>query len=100
MQSGKPVTSFSVATSRGTGDKEETEWHSVVTWDKTADACRTYLTKGQIVYVEGRIQTRSWDKDDGTKAYKTEIVADRVLFLSPKAGAAGESEVFPDEMPF
>ena len=106
---GNAVTNFTVATDPGFGDKKETEWFSVVTWNKTAEACAQYLDKGSLVYVEGRMQTRSWDKD-GTKQYKTELVAERVQFLDTKGarddvrGAAigkdTEGDIDPDSLPF
>ena len=88
--SGKAVCNFTVATSegkRGT-ESERTEWHNVVCWDKTAETAGQYLAKGRLVYVEGRLQTRSYDGKDGTKKYTTEIVADRVLFLG--GGSKGD----------
>lgn len=84
--SGKAVTNFSVATTSGFGDKEKTEWHNIVTWEKTAEACAKYLTKGSKVYVEGRIETEKVEKDGATK-YFTKIVAYEVKFLTPKGGA-------------
>ncbi len=86
-QSGTAVANFSVATSESwkkDGErKESTEWHNIVVWDKTAEACGTYLAKGRMVYVEGKLQTQSWEKD-GVTRYKTEIVAQRVEFLGGK----------------
>ena len=79
--SGKPVTSFSVAVNSRLGESETTEWFNVVAWNKLAEICNQYLTKGQQVYVEGRLQTRSWEDKDGVKHYKTEIIANKVLFL-------------------
>ncbi len=110
---GNPVTSFSVATNRigpateGGERKKETEWFSVITWNKLAENCNQFLTKGQKVYVEGRLQTRSWDGQDGQKHYRTEVVANTVLFLD-KAGSAqlpgeppaSEGSVEPDDLPF
>jgi len=82
--SGKPVTSFSVATNEKFGDNDHTEWFSVVAWNKLAETCNQYLTKGQQVYVEGRLQTRTWESDDGVKHYKTEVIANKVLFLGQR----------------
>jgi len=87
--SGTPVTSFSVACGRvrsmPDGEKrEETEWFNVVAWDKLAETCSQYLTKGQKVYVEGRLQTRSWEGQDGQKHYRVEVVANNLIMLSPK----------------
>ena len=84
--SGKAVCSFSVATTeKWKGDdgelKESTQWHKVVVWGKQAEPCGQYLAKGRMVYVEGRIQTRSYDNKDGVKVYVTEIIARNVKFL-------------------
>ncbi len=91
---GNPVTTFRVAVSRNfTGPdgerREETEWVSVVTWQKLAEQCSQFLAKGRRVYVEGRLQTRSWDAPDGQKKYMTEVVAQQVLFLDRGPGAPG-----------
>ena len=95
--SGKPTTSFSVAAGRSyTNDagerKDETEWFSVITWNKLAGTCNQYLQKGQQVYVEGRLQTRSWEGDDGVKHYKTEVIANTVLFLGKRKESESEGE--------
>jgi len=82
--SGKPVTSFSVACNSKYGESESTEWFNIVAWNKLAETCNQYLTKGQQVYVEGRLQTRTWDSDDGAKHYKTEVIANKVLFLGQR----------------
>ena len=79
--SGKPVVSFSVAVNSKLGETESTEWFNIVAWDKLAETCNQYLTKGQQVFIEGRLQTRSWEDKDGAKHYKTEIIANKVLFL-------------------
>jgi len=90
---GKPVTSFRVACNSKFGDKETTEWFSIIAWNKLAETCNQYLQKGQQVFVEGRLQTRTWEGDDGVKHYKTEVVANRVLFLGKrKEGESTESE--------
>lgn len=83
--SGTAVATFSVATSESWKDdkgtiNERTEWHTVIAWRKLAEIVGEYLKKGKKVYIEGKIQTRSWDKD-GTKHYKTEIVADQLVIL-------------------
>ena len=98
------VANFSVATSEKYKDKETTEWHRVVAWGKTADLCGKYLTKGQQVCVEGKIQTRSWEKD-GQKHYATEIIASQVTFLSkPSGGQSAPQQRDPirsdDDIPF
>ena len=112
---GSPVTTFNVAVSRVYSPPEgerkvETEWFSVVTWTKLAETCNQYLTKGQKVYCEGRLHTRSWDGQDGQKHYKTEVIAERVIFLDKKQAAGrseekvedqGESgEIEPADLPF
>jgi single-strand DNA-binding protein len=90
-QSGSAVTTFSLATNESwnnrEGQREErTEWHRVVAFGKLADICGQYLKKGKQIYVEGRLQTRSWDDRDGNKRYTTEIVASQMTML----GRAGE----------
>jgi single-strand DNA-binding protein len=111
---GTALTSFRVAASRTYSGrdgerKEETEWFSVVTWQKLAEQCSQYLQKGKKVYIEGRLQTRSWDTPEGERKYRTEVIADRVLFLD-RAGemplgehrdavpAGGDME--PEDIPF
>lgn len=107
--SGTTVTNFRVATSESWKDKdgekqERTEWHTVVAWAKLGDLCGQYLSKGRQVYVEGRLQTRSWDADDGIKRYKTEIVARDVQFLGGKGqrqdDAPAAAPVDDDTVPF
>jgi len=98
---GSPVTSFSVATNRvfntPEGEKkQETDWFSVVTWSKLAELCNQYLTKGKLVYVEGRLQTRTWDGTDGQKHSRTEVIANQVIFLD-RAGAGAASEQKSEE---
>jgi single-strand DNA-binding protein len=88
---GGTVTRLSVATSENWVDKEgqkqeRTEWHRIVVWGRLAEICGKHLSKGRQVYVEGRLQTRSWEDQQGQKKYSTEIVANTVQFL----GAAGE----------
>ena len=100
--SGSPVTTFSVACNRKyTQDgqsKEETEWLSVVAWNKQAESCNQYLVKGSMVYVEGRLHTRTWDGQDGQKHYRTEVIASQVIFLDKKQ-ANGERQSEGDEIP-
>ena len=86
---GSPVCQLSVATTRKytnrNNDKiEETEWHRIVVWGKSAEHCNNYLSTGRQVYVEGRIATRSYTDGEGVKRYSTEIVADSVQFLGGK----------------
>lgn len=95
--SGQNVATFSVATSREWKDqqsgekKSQTEFHNVVAWRKLADIVSQYLTKGRQVYIEGYLQTRSWDDPSGTKKYRTEIVADNMIMLgsNPSGGQGG-----------
>lgn len=92
LPSGIAVTNFSVATNRVWKDKEgkkqeSAEFHNVVVFNRQAEIVAQYLKKGSSVLVEGRIQTRSWDGDDGQKRYRTEIIADRVQF-GPRSGGA------------
>jgi single-strand DNA-binding protein len=101
LASGEAVTTFSLATNRRwTGDDgqahEQTEWHSVVAWRQLAEQCNDYLEKGRLVYVEGPLQTRSWDDQaTGVKRYRTEVVAERMVLLDSRgdrAGATGGTE--------
>ena len=82
LPSGKSVTNFSVATNEYRGGEERTEYHSVVTWERLAEICGQYLGKGQLVSLEGRLQTRRWEDDRKQKHYRTEIVASSVEMLS------------------
>ena len=87
--SGRPVTSFSVATSRtwvsAEGERrEETEWFNVVAWGNLAEICKAHLTKNQQVYVEGRLQTRGWEDETGKKHFRTELVANEMILLGDR----------------
>jgi single-strand DNA-binding protein len=85
-QSGTAVCNFSVATTYKPKKGEEvTEWHNIIAWDRLAEICGEYLTKGSQVYIEGRLQTSSWEKD-GVKKYKTEIVAFEMKMLGQGQG--------------
>jgi len=93
LPSGRPVTNFSVATNRvwkdQSGNKQEsTDFHNIVTFGRQAEIASQYLRKGSSVMVEGRIQTRSWEGNDGAKRYRTEIVADRIQ-LGPRPSGQG-----------
>lgn len=90
---GKPVTSYSVAVNRGwrtsEGErKEATEWFNVVAWGNLAEICNQYLHKGSQVYVEGRLQTRSWEDTSGTRHYRTELVANEMIILDGRTYVA------------
>jgi single-strand DNA-binding protein len=92
LPSGMQVCEFGVATNRVWKDKngakqESTDYHNVVVFGRQAEIVKQYLYKGSGIFVEGRIQTRSWDAQDGTKKYRTEIVADRIQF-GPKSGGS------------
>jgi len=87
-KSGMAVAELRLATSRGRGDNEQTDWHTVVCFDKTAEIVSKYLSKGRQVYVEGRLQHDSWEDNDGNKKYKTTVVANSVQFL----GSRNDSE--------
>lgn len=82
LASGKAVTQFAVATNEFRGGNEKAEYHNIVTWDRLAEICGTYLGKGQQVAIEGRLQTRQWDDDAGRRHWKTEVVAASVEMLS------------------
>jgi single-strand DNA-binding protein len=91
---GSTVASFSVATNfswtDSSGQKQDkAEYHNVVAWRKLAEICGQYIRKGTKVYVEGRMQTRDWEGEDGVKRYRTEIVADNVIILDRKGDSAG-----------
>ena len=95
LPSGQQVANFSLATSRRYKDrdgnrKDETEWHNIVVYGKQAEIAGQYLTKGKMVFVEGRIQTRSWDdKESGKKQYKTEIICENFQMLGSKGDGGG-----------
>jgi single-strand DNA-binding protein len=91
--SGTPVCTFPIATSERYKDRdgqqqEKTEWHNIVAWRGLAEICGKYLTKGKQIYIEGKIQTRTYDDRDGNKRYITEIVADQMQMLG-RAGDEG-----------
>jgi len=96
-QSNQSVASFSIATNRTWMDKngekrEVTEWHNITAWGKLAEICRDYVTKGKQVYIEGRLQTQSWDDKEGNKRYKTEIVAETLVLLGSKEEGKGGAD--------
>lgn len=96
LPSGSSVCSFSVATNRVWKDKngakqESTDYHNIVTFGRQAEIVAQYLKKGSGVFIDGRIQTRSWEGKDGTKQYRTEIVADNIQFGPKGAGGGGSS---------
>jgi len=105
---GSAVTTFRLAVSRSFGGdgerREETEWFTVVSWNKLAELLGQHLQKGRKVYVEGRLASRSWDGPDGQKRYRTEVVANQVLFLDRPQGVGlpdeGGGALAPEDLPF
>ena len=107
--SGRPVTTFSVGTSRtwNTADgerKTETEWFNIVAWSALAEICKQYLIKGQLVYIEGRLQTRHWEDSEGNKHNTIEIVANEMIMLDDRREGNHNHEIESndekDEFPF
>lgn len=95
--SGQSVANFNVATNEQWTDKqgnrqERTEWHRIVVWGRQAEHCKEYLSKGRTVFIEGRIQTRSWEDREGQKRYTTEIVAMNVQFVGGPGRGQGPSD--------
>ncbi len=107
-QDGTPVATLSVATNspikRGDTWEEETEWHRVVAWRRLAEVAGEYMNKGTLVYVEGRLKTRSWEDRDGNKRWTTEIVARDIFMLGGRAerdaaGGGTGGDLAPPEPP-
>lgn len=103
-QTGVAVANLRLATNENwtnkSGQKEErTEWHRVVVWAKLAELAGQYLSKGRQVYVEGRLQTRSWDDKEGNKKYTTEIVATAIQFLGGASDKKFDSNSLPEDLP-
>ncbi len=99
---GSSVCNFSVATSLIWTDQsgqrqEKTEFHNIVAWKKLADICAQYLKKGSKVYIEGRLQTRDWQGQDGVKRYRTEIIAENMIMLDRAGSGATRSNVAAPE---
>lgn len=94
--SGIQIATFSIATSenikRGDNWEEKTEWHNIVLFNKQAEYAGEHLKKGNMVYLEGKIQTRSWEDDKGMKRYKTDIVGNMFKNLSPRNEGAGQGQ--------
>lgn len=114
IENGSVVTNFSAATSevykdKHTGERKEvTDWHNIVIWGKLAEVAEKYLKKGDMVYIEGKLKTRTWEKD-GVTRYTTEIIGDNMTMLTPKGSGQAESveaQVVPndegeeDDLPF
>ena len=107
--SGTAVANFNLATNESRKSSEgeyrdHTEWHSCVLFGKRAEFAGEYLKKGQLVYIEGRLQTRSWEDDSGTKKYKTEVVGNEITMLGKKVGTGSVSQegnnASDDDLPF
>ncbi len=107
-QSGQPVANFTMATSRKWRNRdgerqEDTEWHTIVCWGRQAEVAGQYLTKGKQIYVEGRIQTRSWeDRQSGEKKYRTEIICDNFQMLGSRGSSydgGGSRDAAPSQAP-
>lgn len=104
LETGVAVASFSVATSesykdRNSGERKEiTEWHNVVLWRGLAEVAEKYLHKGDMVYIEGKLRTRSWEKE-GVTRYTTEVVGDNMTMLSPKGSGGSNQEYYSQEPP-
>lgn len=109
-QSGSQVATFNVATTDRWRDKEgqqqeSTEWHRIVAWRKLAEICGEYLHKGSKVYIEGKIQTRKWQDQNGNDRYTTEIVAREMKMLdrrdsgSDSSGGGGQNQSYPEPSP-
>ena len=95
---GQAVANFNIATSERfnnkAGEKEErTEWHRIVAWGRTGELCAQYLEKGRKVGVDGRLRSSSWEDSDGNKRNAVEVVANRVEFLTPRAGKEDAADI-------
>jgi single-strand DNA-binding protein len=103
LPNGQAVANFTLATSRrfkgqDGSRQEKTEWHNITVYGKSAEIAGQYLTKGKQIFLEGRIETRSWDdKTSGEKKYKTEIICDNFQMLGAKSGGAGGGEQRPPQ---
>ena len=106
--SGRPVTTFNVATDHSwtTSDGErrtETEWFNVVAWSRLAEICNQYLAKGRQVYIDGRLQSRSWEDNEGKRRTSVEVVANEMIMLGKRQSSDDQSdevETDEDEFPF
>jgi len=99
---GTPVANLNIATDEGYTDKQgnrvdRTEWHRVNVWDRQAENCNNYLSKGSLVYVEGSLQTRQWQDQQGQTRYSTEIRAIRVQFLDTRRSQQGQGDYPPQQ---
>ena len=94
IKDGTAVANLRLATSETWNDQngqkqERTEWHRIVAWGKLAEIAKEYMSKGRQIYVEGKLQTRSWDDRDGNKRYTTEVKADQIIMLGTRGDSAG-----------
>jgi single-strand DNA-binding protein len=101
---GSAVTTFRVASGRTWKDRDgnqhdDTEWFRIVAWDKLGEICNQYLTKGTRVYIEGRLQTRKWQGQDGQDRYTSEVIAQDMIILSPR-GERGSAPDMPSDMSY
>jgi len=104
IPSGQAVATFSIATTRKWRDKEgqpqeQTDWHNIVVWGRMAELAKEYLAKGRSVYIEGRIQNRSYDDKEGNKRYISEVVATTMQFLGGRSDQAAGSQASPTPSP-
>ncbi len=105
LESGVGVANFSMATSetykdRNSGERKEiTDWHNIVLWRGLADVAEKYLHKGDLIYIEGRLKTRSWQDKDGNTRYTTEVVGDNMTMLGSKGSSQGNTPPPPTEEP-
>jgi len=104
IRDGTAVANLRIATSETWNDangqkQERTEWHRVVAWGKLAEIAKEYMTKGRQIYVEGRLQTRSWDDREGNKRYTTEVRADQMIMLGTRGDGGGARDSSPDPGP-
>lgn len=95
--SGSAVANFNIATNEQWVDndgnrQDRTEWHRIVTWRQQAEFCEKYIDKGQLLYVEGKLQTRSWEDKNGMKRYTTEVVVDTLTMLGGRSDSSGVKE--------
>ena len=103
--SGKQVANFSVATSWGSGENKQTEWHRIVCWEKSAEIVQKYVKKGTLVFIQGQIRTRKWTDQAGVEKYSTEIVVGGfgTTIRTLKGGEADDTRTGPeadDNIPF
>jgi len=94
---GQAVVNLRLAVTTGFGDSQRTDWFTLVAWEKLAEACNQYLSKGSRIFVAGRLQIRQWQGDDGQTRYATEVVARQVIFLDRPDSGRSNGASAPDE---